>query len=179
MKVQISVKIDREGPCCGVKCPYFSIETGVDIDKPVVEWCRLFKRQLEAYNTDVYRCEECIAKDTVYLRELRMLQLRAIHKSKPKALELLEMLNYRFSFYDFNTLKELVTAILKTKRVTKEQLMDIISISESEFDSVMEGKEYPYVLNSFRMAIGFPKPVELDDYERKLATAALLNKHRD
>lgn len=180
MKAQISVTINREGACCSINCPYFSIETGATLDQPVVEWCRLFKRALEVHNgTDVYRCENCIAKDTVYLRELKILKLQSIHKGKPKALDLLEKINYRFSLYDYDSVPTLVKAILKTKRVRKEEIMDMVEISEEEFNTILDGKEYPYVINNFRRAWGFPKPEPLDDYEAKLAVAVLINKHRD
>jgi hypothetical protein len=156
--MKISVDIQTEGQYCSLECPYFSLQTGASYEKPFIETCSIFKKDLEESGGQVMRCPECMEGALKFHDEAARLAMEDACMGKEAAIRLLRDIKYAVNIYEYDTPRDLLNTLVDLRLVTREYLKRLLCITDEHLDQLMSGVEYPYLLAPLRERIGFPRP---------------------
>lgn len=157
MKVDICVTIRCNDLYCHVKCPYFKILPGASFERPLVEHCSLFQKDLRILNKDILRCPECNKEQRDWYNKMRKFTLREKCQCKPSALKLMELTNWEVDIWEYETPKTLLDDLIDRYGLTGEQLKELLDIDQDTLDQLLAGKQHPYLLRCLQAHFNYPK----------------------
>jgi len=178
MVVNIAVNVKCNDMFCSSECPYFRLEMGASFEKPIVEYCRLFNTDLSLADNrkDVLRCSECCSRESNWSTTLHRANLEQKCHGKKAALKLLRDTNYAIDIWEYDSIPEMLTALLDSRLVTRAYLEDLLNINGEHLDSLLKGQSYPYLIKPLQEALDFPRLRPLSHVEMTMQRAYSLRR---
>lgn len=169
MQTSISVHIDADGVNCGLDCEYLDL-FGVSptSDEPVPRCC-LCRQFLNQDNGMVLRCCNCLDMERRFVEEARRKAMREKVQNKPLAVSILEQTDYRVDLGSFANVTDMIEYLVKHERISKTYLQKELGLSQPDFQRLMDGNPFPYIVAEVQRHMGVPMPVHItaqDELER-------------
>ena len=165
----LCVQVDTDGVMCGFDCEYLDpFGVSAETEEPVPR-CSLCDQFLNTENDIPLRCCKCLDMERLFNEEARKKAMRDAVQNKPFALSLLEQTNYRVDIASFNTAHDLIEYLVQHEKISKTYLQTELGLTQPDFQTLLDGKEYPYVSAVVQQHLGVPRPTHItaqDELER-------------
>lgn len=175
MKAMVGVLIDSDDMMCGLDCDWldvFGAKPGSDEPQPR---CSLCDRFLNESDGSIQRCSDCIEMENRMRKYAKRVALRDAVQNKEKGVKLLEATKYKIDITSFESVGELFRYITERAHIEIRFILDLTGLTRREFDDIVNGKEYPFLIRKVQETIGVPAPKHITSDEEMVMSSKLLH----
>jgi hypothetical protein len=175
METSVSVHIDTENLHCGFACQWldvFGVMSGSEDPKPR---CNLCDRYLNEDAEGPLRCSDCLDMERRFHEEARMESMRLALQNKEGGIKLLEQTGYRVDISSFESLSEMLKYLIEREKIEPSLICSLVGITRKHLEDVIDGKEYPYLIQPFQQKLGVPRPRHITSDEEFARSRKLLH----